>query len=343
MDVGEIRTYLDAALASLGEVRSSEAVETWYRQHLAPSGRATALKRSVGQVPREQRRDFGRAVNEAVRELERAFEQRKAAVEADELERRLRAERVDVTLPPRPRPRGRLHPVTATLREICRVFGEMGFAIYESPHVELDDYNFGLLNMPAHHPARDMQDTFYVSDEVLLRTHTSSGQIRAMRELGPGPIRVILPGLCYRHEDVTARSEMQFHQVEGLLVGENVRMSDLKGVLLQFARRTFGEDQQVRLRGSYFPFTEPSVEVDIRCSPCRGQGCRLCKYTGWLELLGAGLVHPVVLANGGYDPDRHRGIAFGMGVERMVLLRHGIDDIRFFCRNDLRFLSQFNA
>jgi phenylalanyl-tRNA synthetase alpha chain len=231
--------------------------------------------------------------------------------------------------------------VTLALREVVGVFEQMGFVVYESPHVELDELNFELLNMPPDHPARDMQDTFYVSDDVVLRTHTSAGQVRAMRQLCPGPVRVILPGLCYRHENITPRSEIQFHQIEGLLVGPEVRLSDLKGVLLKFARALFGPNQAIRMRGSYFPFTEPSCEVDIRCTLCDGKGCRVCKQSGWLELLGAGLVHPVVLRNGGYDPTKVRGIAFGMGIERLVLLRHGIDDIRLIFQNDLRFLRQF--
>ena len=227
------------------------------------------------------------------------------------------------------------------LREVERVFQEMGFSTFESPHAELDEFNFELLNMPPDHPARDMQDTFYLSERTVLRTHTSAGQVRAMRAYAPRPVRVILPGLCYRHENITTRSEIQFHQVEGLMVGPSVRLSDLKGVLLRFARQVFGRDQRIRLRGSYFPFTEPSVEVDIRCTLCGGRGCRGWNNRGWLELLGAGLVHPVVLQNGGYDPSAVRGIAFGMGIERMVMLLHGSGGIRHFFQNDLRFLRQF--
>jgi phenylalanyl-tRNA synthetase alpha chain len=208
--------------------------------------------------------------------------------------------------------------------------------------VETDEYNFQLLNFPLHHPARDMQDTFYTTDEaVLLRTHTSPGQILAMREYCPQPIRVILPGMCYRHEQITARSEIQFHQVEGLAVGYNIRFTDLKGTLTDFARRMFGADRQTRFRASYFPFTEPSAEMDVSCILCNGQGCRICKYTGWLEILGCGMVHPIVLQNGGYDPTVYSGYAFGMGPERITMLKHGIEDIRYFWGNDLRFLEQF--
>ena len=342
MDLQALEGYRDEALTELGSVNTPDEIKAWYQKHLAPSGAATALKRQIGQVPREERRAFGQTVNVVGKALEAAFEARKTSIEKVALEAQLESERVDVTLPPRSRRRGRRHPITETMREVCRIFGDMGFSIYESRHVETDAFNFEYLNMPPHHRARDMQDTFYISDNLLLRTHTSGGQIHAMREFGPGPVRVIVPGRVYRNEDVTARSEMQFHQVEGLMVGPDVRMSDLKGVLLQFAQRCFGGEQAVRLRGNHFPFTEPSVEVDVRCAICNGSGCRVCKYTGWLELLGAGLVHPVVLRHGGYDPAKVRGIAFGIGIERLVMLRHSIDDIRHFFRNDLRFLSQFN-
>jgi len=332
------------ALHALDAADSSEALEAFYRAWLSPSGATTRLKRGIGRLPADQRAAFGKNVNALHAELETRFQQRREVVKTRELAERIAAEARDVTLPARPRPAGAYHPVTLVMREVLDVFQRMGFSVFESPHVETDDYNFGLLNMPADHPARDMQDTFYLDNERLLRTHTSAGQIRAMRELGGNgtrPVRVVLPGLCYRNENITTRSEIQFHQVEGLLVGRSVRMSDLKGVLLQYARLLFGPDQQVRLRGSYFPFTEPSVEVDIRCTLCGGNGCRVCKQTGWLELLGAGMVHPVVLANGGYDPDEWRGFAFGMGIERTVLQRYDIHDIRYLFGNDLRLLQQF--
>jgi len=332
------------ALHALDAADSSEALEAFYRAWLSPSGATTRLKRGIGRLPADQRAAFGKNVNALHAELETRFQQRREVVKTRELAERIAAEARDVTLPARPRPVGAYHPVTLVMREVLDVFQRMGFSVFESPHVETDDYNFGLLNMPADHPARDMQDTFYLDNERLLRTHTSAGQIRAMRELGGNgtrPVRVVLPGLCYRNENITTRSEIQFHQVEGLLVGKTVRMSDLKGVLHQYARLLFGPDQRVRLRGSYFPFTEPSVEVDIRCTLCGGNGCRVCKQTGWLELLGAGMVHPVVLANGGYDPDEWRGFAFGMGIERTVLQRYDIHDIRYLFGNDLRLLQQF--
>ncbi len=244
---------------------------------------------------------------------------------------------IDVTLPGRPAPHGRLHLSTRTLRTIYGVFAELGFQIFRSPEVEEDEINFGLLNMPDHHPARDMWDTFHTTTPgVLLRTHTSPGQIHVMRKLCPNPIRAILPGMCYRYEAITPRSEIMFHQVEGLVVGEHVTMTDLIGTVSAFARRLFGGERQVRIRSSYFPFTEPSIEVDIDSSDPV-----LTKGTGWLEIMGAGMVHPVVLRNGGYDPAKYSGFAFGMGPERIAMLTHGLDDIRQFWANDLRFLQQF--
>src|ERR1051326_8837043 len=329
------------ALKLLGDTNDHESLEALYRKFLARSGSITNLKREIGKVEAKLRSEFGKQINELSSILEGRFNERKAIIKQKELASRMMEAGLDVTLPPRLKETGGYHPVSLMLREIYSVFAHMGFLIFESPHVELDEYNFQLLNIPAFHPARDMQDTFFVSSDVLLRTHTSAGQIRAMRTYAPSALRVILPGLCYRYESVTPRSEIQFHQVEGLLVGPTVKMSNLKGILLLFARMIFGESQEIRMRGSYFPFTEPSVEVDIKCTICGGKGCRVCKYSGWLELLGAGLVHPTVLCNGLYDPTKVRGVAFGTGVERIIMLRHGINDIRFFFQNDLRFLKQF--
>jgi phenylalanyl-tRNA synthetase alpha chain len=228
------------------------------------------------------------------------------------------------------------------MRTICDIFADLGFQVYRSREVEDDLTNFELLNMPPHHPARDMWDTFHTTvPGVLLRTHTSPGQIHIMREQHPKPIRVILPGMCYRYEAVTTRSEMMFQQVEGMAVGEKITMADLKGTLIAFTRRMFGPDRKVRIRSSYFPFTEPSIEVDMDCAVCEGKGCSLCKKSGWLEILGAGMVHPVVLRNGGYDPAQFSGFAFGMGPQRITMLKYAIDDIRQFWMNDLRFLKQF--
>jgi len=284
----------------------------------------------------------GREANQVKLDLEQAYREKSTALKQEETRRALEEERIDVTLPGRPVELGYLHISTQTLREIYAIFAQMGFQILETPEVETDVNNFQLLNIPPYHPARDMWSTFYTTREgVLLRTHTSPGQIRAMRMYYPDPIRLILPGKCYRYEAVTARSEFMFHQVEGLAVGKHVTMGDLKGVLINFARQMFGADRQVRFRCSYFPFTEPSVEMDMDCIICGGKGCRVCKYTGWVEILGAGMVHPQVLRNGGYDPAVYTGFAFGMGPERIAMLKHRIDDIRYFFSNDLRFLQQF--
>lgn len=337
----DLSRYQSTALTELGSVGDQAALTAWYRRHLAPSGGMNQWQKKIGAQPREERKAFGARVNQAATALNQAFKEKTEGVSAHELDAEIAKTRIDVTLPARSFALGGYHPATTMIREVEGVFREMGFSTFESPHADTEEHNFELLNMPADHPARDMQDTFYLSQRTVLRTHTSSGQIRAMCAYAPGPMRIILPGLCYRHENISTRSEIQFHQIEGLMVGAGVRLSDLKGILLRFARRVFGPEQRIRLRGSYFPFTEPSVEVDIRCTLCAGSGCRVCKQSGWLELLGAGLVHPVVLKNGGYDPDKVRGIAFGMGIERMMMLLYGIHDIRHFFAGDLRFLEQF--
>jgi phenylalanyl-tRNA synthetase alpha chain len=330
------------AQADLGAAADSQALEAWYAAYLGRKGRVTLAVRRVGELPREERPAFGQRANEVKRELEAAYEARAQALKAAEMQKALATNAVDVTLPGRPVARGRLHPSTQVLRRIYQIWADMGFQIYLSRDVETDEYNFQLLNFPPGHPARDMQDSFYTTTEgMLLRTHTSPGQIRAMRQFCPEPIRVILPGMCYRYEQVTARSETQFYQVEGLAVGPNIRFTDLKGTLNDFAQRMFGAGRKTRFRASYFPFTEPSAEMDVECILCDGRGCRVCKYSGWLEILGCGMVNPIVLQNGGYDPTVFSGYAFGMGPERVAMLRHGIEDIRYFWANDLRFLEQF--
>jgi phenylalanyl-tRNA synthetase alpha chain len=330
------------ARVALEAVADKDALAAWRSEYLGRKGKVTEAIKALGSLPREERPAYGRRVNEVKQALELAYESRTEALQQATQSRSLSADAVDVTLPGRPARPGRLHPSTRTLREIERICGDMGFQVYRSSDVETDDYNFTFLNMPPHHPARDMWDTFYTTREgVILRTHTSPGQIRAMREYYPEPIRVILPGMCYRYEQITARSEIMFNQVEGLAVGKHITMADLKGTIVNFARRMFGAERQVRFRASHFPFTEPSAEVDIDCILCHGEGCRMCKYTGWLEIMGCGMVHPVVLKNGGYDPHRYSGFAFGMGPERIAILKYGIEDIRYFWGNDLRFLEQF--
>jgi phenylalanyl-tRNA synthetase alpha chain len=308
-------------------------------------GRAAELGRvldGLRTAPKEERPALGKRANQVKQAFESAFEARQQAMAAGRLEHSLQTERLDVTLPGRPLARGRLHPATQTLRQIIAIWAEMGFQVYRSRDVESDAFNFELLNIPAHHPARDMWDTFYTTTPgVVLRTHTSPGQIHVMRERAPEPIRVVLPGMCYRYEQVSARSEIQFNQVEGLAVGRHITFGDLKGTLTAFARRFFNPDVRTRFRAAHFPFTEPSAEMDVECFVCRGSGCTVCKYTGWLEVLGSGMVHPTVLANGGYDPAEFSGFAFGMGPERITMLKHRIEDIRAFWSNDLRFLEQF--
>jgi len=341
------------ALSTLDAIEDLESLEQWRIVNL---GRSSSLMRvfdQLGQMPKEDRPAVGRRANEVKKALESAHSDKIENLVQINLLRSLETERLDVTLPGRPTTNGRLHPITQTMRRIYHIFGEMGFQIYLSRDVETDEYNFQLLNFPPHHPARDMQDSFYITGDyeednpVLLRTHTSPGQIRAMRGYteknpkDPPPIRIILPGMCYRYEQISARSEIQFTQVEGLAVGRNITFSDLKGTLSDFARRMFGAQVRTRFRASHFPFTEPSAEMDVECFVCEGTGCPVCKRTGWLEILGCGMVHPIVLLNGGYDPEKYTGFAFGMGPERITMLRYRVEDIRNFWANDVRFLEQF--
>ncbi len=330
------------ARGSLAAAAATDDLEAWRRAYLGKKSAMRDVLAALGQLPKDQRPAVGQRANQIRQSLERAFEARREAVKQAEIEAGLTADALDVTLPGRPAQRGRLHVTTQTLRRIQAIWAEMGFQVYRSRDVESDEYNFQLLNFPPHHPAREMQDSFHTTTkDVLLRTHTSPGQIHAMREYCPEPIRVVLPGMCYRYEQITARSEIQFNQIEGLAVGKSIRMSDLKGTLTDFARRFFGAQTRSRFRCSHFPFTEPSAEMDIECFLCRGAGCGVCKHAGWLEILGCGMVHPTVLENGGYDPSVYSGFAFGMGPERIAMLRYGIEDIRHFWANDLRFLEQF--
>jgi phenylalanyl-tRNA synthetase alpha chain len=330
------------ALAGLRDCRDEAGLRAWHTRYFGKQGEVLQAVKKVGGVPPEQRRAYGQQANQVKENLTRAYDAALAEEKERGLARSLTSQALDVTLPGRPVPRGRLHVSTQTLRTIYAIFADLGFQIYRSREVEDDETNFTLLNMPEHHPARDMWDTFHTTTPgVLLRTHTSPGQIHVMRQLCPEPIRVILPGMCYRYEAITTRSEIMFHQVEGLAVGTGITLADLKGTLIAFARRMFGARRKVRIRSSYFPFTEPSIEVDMDCIVCGGKGCGLCKRSGWLEILGAGMVHPVVLRNGGYDPERYSGFAFGMGPERVAMLTYGIDDIRQFWADDLRFLRQF--
>ncbi len=343
-ELAELETHAQQALTSVADL---DALAQWKSTYLGKSGALTRLSRGMGALPAAERPAMGRRLNELRDMLETAFAHTEARLKASARDAQLAAEQVDVTLPGRQPDVGRLHLTTQVLRQIIAIFADMGFQVWESREVETDDYNFGLLNFLPDHPARDMQDTFYVemppdAPKVVLRTHTSPGQIHAMRRYAPEPLRVLLPGKCYRNEQVTARSESMFHQFEFLAVGRHITMGDLKGTLDFFAERMFGKGTRTRFRASYFPFTEPSAEMDVSCFLCGAKGCRVCKYTGWLEIGGCGMVHPNVLRNGGYDPDAFSGFAGGFGPERIALLKYGIEDIRLFYSGNLRFLEQFS-
>jgi len=340
--LSQLNTIEQDALTALNAVADTQALEAWRIAHLGRSSPLMNVLGDLGKLSKEERPAIGKRGNEVKRALEDAYAAKAEALRRAEMEQAMTAGAVDVTLPGRPLPRGRLHPATQTLRRIYAVWADMGFQIYRSREVETDEYNFELLNIPPHHPARDMWDTFYTTKpNVILRTHTSPGQMHVMREFAPEPIRVILPGMCYRYEQVTARSEIQFLQVEGLAVGKHVTMTDLKGTLTDFARRMFGAKVRTRFRADHFPFTEPSAEMDVECFVCDGKGCAVCKYSSWLEILGCGMVHPTVLKNGGYDPRVYSGFAFGMGPQRINMLMHKIEDIRYYLADDMRFLEQF--
>lgn len=330
------------ALTRIGEAGDERTLQEVRVLYLGKKGSLTEVLRGMGRLSAQERPMIGQLANQIRDRLEEALGRKGEEIAKRDLAERLARETIDVTLPGRRPPRGALHPLTRVISEIEEIFVGMGFTIAEGPEVELDYYNFEALNLPKEHPARDMQDTFYITEEVLLRTHTSPVQVRTMQAMdGRVPVKVICPGVVYRRDNDDATHSHMFTQVEGLMVDEGIRMSDLKGILLNFARQMFGEETSIRLRPSFFPFTEPSAEVDVTCASCHGKGCRVCKGTGWLEILGSGMVHPRVLEMSGYDPKRYTGFAFGMGVERIAMLKYGIDDIRHFYMNDLRFLKQF--
>ena len=332
-----LQAEAEQAIADANDVVALDQARVRY---LGKNGLLTAQLKTLGQLPKEERPAAGQAINAAKAALQQAIEARQAALESAALEARLAAERIDVTLPGRGQAMGGLHPVTRTLQRIEELFANAGFSVEEGPEVEDDYHNFEALNIPAHHPARAMHDTFYFPDGRLLRTHTSPVQIRVM-EQSPPPLRINAPGRVYRCDSDLTHTPM-FHQVEGFLVEEQATFADLKGVLYDFLRNFFEQDDlKLRFRPSYFPFTEPSAEVDVQCVKCGGSGCRVCKQTGWLEVLGCGMIHPAVFGHVGIDSERWLGYAFGMGVERLAMLRYGIDDLRLFFENDLRFLRQF--
>lgn len=327
------------ALGELSGASSMDAVLQLKTRYLGRKGEVASLLKELGSLSPEERKKAGEAINAVKARLEEAFDAKHRALEAGGRAERLQKERIDVTLPGRTMRPGRMHPVTQVMEEIEEIFSGLGFDVAEGPEVELDYYNFEALNLPKDHPARDMQDTFYVSDEVLLRTHTSPVQIRVMEKERP-PLRVIAPGTVYRRDSDITHTPM-FHQVEGFMVDKGVTFSNLKGVLTHFLHSLFGDKTDVRFRTSFFPFTEPSAEVDIRCVICGGSGCRVCKGSGWIEILGAGMIRPEVFKFVKYDPEEFTGFAFGIGIERIAMLKYGMDDIRMLFENDLRFLRQF--
>jgi phenylalanyl-tRNA synthetase alpha chain len=335
-----IDSLRDDALAEVAAATDLASLDHVRVRQLGKSGLLTAKLKQLGTLPKEARPQAGQAINRVKVQVQEAVEARKAELERDALADRLAAESVDVTLPGRGQRPGGLHPITRTMQRIERLFTNAGFGVAEGPEVEDDYHNFEALNIPAHHPARAMHDTFYFDAHLLLRTHTSPVQIRVMEKEGP-PLRIIAPGRVYRCDSDLTHTPM-FHQVEGLLVDEQATFADLKGLLYDFLSDFFERELALRFRPSYFPFTEPSAEVDIQCVICNGSGCRVCKQSGWVEVLGCGMVYPEVFRHVGIDPERYLGYAFGMGVERLAMLRYGINDIRLYFENDLRFLRQFS-
>lgn len=337
----QLKDLRESAVAELMKADSPDTLNDLRVKYLGKKGSLTGILRGMGALSAEERPRIGQIVNRIRGELEGLIESKGAELKDAELAKRLASERIDVTLPGRRMSEGHRHPLTLTLERIKEIFMQLGFTVAEGPEVEQDYYNFELLNLPKDHPARDMQDSFYITEEILLRTHTSPIQARTMQAANPNdPIKIIAPGKVYRRDYDATHSPM-FTQVEGLLIDKNISFADLKGTLELFIHQMFGDDVGVRFRPSFFPFTEPSAEVDISCVICGGKGCRVCKGTGWLEILGSGMVHPNVLKMNGFDPEKVSGFAFGMGVERIAMLLYGIDDLRLFYDNDLRFLRQF--
>jgi phenylalanyl-tRNA synthetase alpha chain len=337
----EVRRIKEETLKRFEDLESLDELQALKVKVLGKKGELTALLRQMGSLSAEERPKFGQVVNEVRDYLESAWEDQLKRLEDLALQSRLKAEKLDISLPAAWLARGYQHPLTRVMEEVEDIFLGMGFQISEGPEIETDYYNFEALNLPKEHPAREMQDSFYITEDILLRTQTSPVQIRTMEKLYPQlPVKIIAPGKVYRKDDDATHSPM-FHQVEGLVVDVGIRMSDLKGILLNFCQEMFGPEREIRLRPSFFPFTEPSAEVDVSCMLCAGSGCRICKHTGWLEILGSGMVHPQVLRAGGYDPEKVRGFAFGMGVERIAMLKYGIEDMRLLFDNDIRFLQQF--
>lgn len=335
-----LQNIREQAAQALSNAQDSKALEELRVKYLGKKGELTAILKQMGSLSAEERPKVGQLANEVRAAIETLIAEKGASLKTAMLDKRLELETLDVTMPGKAAPMGRAHPLSKVLDEIKEIFLGMGFSVAEGPEVELDYYNFEALNIPKNHPARDTQDTFYVNDNVVLRTQTSPVQIRTMEQQKP-PIRVIAPGRVYRSDAVDATHSPLFHQIEGLVVDKGVTMADLKGTLEMFVKRLYGNDSVVRFRPHHFPFTEPSAELDVQCFSCGGKGCRLCKGEGWIEILGCGMVHPKVLSICGVDPEVYSGFAFGMGLERIVMRRYNIDDLRLFFENDVRFLNQF--
>lgn len=337
----KIKALKEQMEAALGSVESKEQLGEFWQNFLGKKGSIADLMKGLGSVPKEERPNVGKTINEFKNQVEARYQEMKNRMDELELAARNKSEQVDITMPAKMRPAGGLHPLTVTENEMIDVFAGMGFEIYDGPEIEDDNHNFTRLNVAKNHPARDMQDTFYVAEDILLRTHTSPGQIRVMDAKKP-PIKMLAPGRVFRSDSDATHSPM-FHQMEGLVVDKKITLCDLQGMLDKFVQAIFGSEVKTRLRPSYFPFTEPSVEVDVSCFECGGKGCPLCKHTGWIEVLGGGIVHHKVLENCGIDPNEYSGLAFGIGIERIAMLKYGINNINLLYENDLRFLKQFKG
>ena len=337
----KIKALKEQMEAALGSVESKEQLGEFWQNFLGKKGSIADLMKGLGSVPKEERPNVGKTINEFKNQVEARYQEMKNKMDELELAARNKSEQVDITMPAKMRPAGGLHPLTVTENEMIDVFAGMGFEIYDGPEIEDDDHNFTRLNVAKNHPARDMQDTFYVAEDILLRTHTSPGQIRVMDAKKP-PIKMLAPGRVFRSDSDATHSPM-FHQMEGLVVDKKITLCDLQGMLDKFVQAIFGSEVKTRLRPSYFPFTEPSVEVDVSCFQCGGKGGPLCKHTGWIEVLGGGIVHHKVLENCGIDPNEYSGLAFGIGIERIAMLKYGINNINLLYENDLRFLKQFKG
>ncbi len=337
--VERIKAVEDEALLRLNDIKNLQGLEAWRIHYLGKKGLLTELVRNLRNIPADDRPHFGKSLNITKNKLENLLKEKKSTLGSADKEKKIKASTIDITMPGQGQKRGKLHPITQVMNEVVDIFLRLGFSIQSGPDIESDYYNFEALNIPKHHASRDMWSTLYIEEDKLLRTHTSPVQIRVMEKKKP-PLAIIAPGKVYRRDADVTHSTV-FHQVEGFMVDKNITFADLKGTLTALLHAVFGKEKKVRFRPSYFPFTEPSAEVDVECMMCKGKGCRICKETGWLEILGSGMIDPNVFKHVKYDPEKYSGYAFGMGIERIAMLKFGISDIRLFFENDLRFLRQF--